>query len=78
MKHEVWPDEEVGKLANANYIPVLLDPLPNQDVAERFEVQYIPTILVVSPEQRTLARGSAMSARAMKKFLEKHAGKSGH
>ena len=77
MKHEVWPDAEVGRLANAGYVPVLLDPLPNQDIAEQYGVEYIPAVLIVSGEERVLGQAGAMSVREARRFLAEHGAPTG-
>lgn len=57
MKQKVWPDAEVGRLANQGYIPVYLDVdrSDNASWVQRYGIQTIPTVLVLdgagSPQQ---------------------------
>ena len=72
MKHEVWTDEEVGKLATDRYVPVLLDiDLPeNRPLAQKYQVSSIPDIVVVDSQGQVLKRSSFLTAAQMKDFLQ--------
>ena len=72
MKHEVWPDREVGELVNRSFIPVLVDlSSGGSEVASRYGVTSIPTILVVDGEGKVLHRASFMSRSATVEFLKR-------
>ncbi len=75
MKREVWPDEEVGRLVDRSFIPVLmdLDQVDGGRAAQRYAVSTIPTILVVDGDGQVLRGGQFMSRGEMVKFLKKAA-----
>jgi thiol:disulfide interchange protein len=76
MKHDVWPDAQVGQLMAENYVPVLIDvDAPgNAAVSQRYGIRSIPTILVLDAEGKVLSQGSFMSRSQMVKFLRDNAG----
>lgn len=47
MKHEVWPDEDVGALANSDYIPVMINRDRHEALAAKYGVPSIPRIFIV-------------------------------
>ena len=72
MKHEVWTDQEVGEVANAGYVPFLVDvDLPeNRSLAGRYQVSGIPDIVVVNAQGQILKRTGFLSAAQMTDFLK--------
>jgi len=71
MKHEVWTDSEVGKVANDRYVPLLIDvDVPEtRYLSQRYQVSSIPTILIIDSKGQILKRSGALSASAMTDFL---------
>lgn len=71
LKHEVWPDTQVGQAVTAGYIPVLLDvDVPaSQDVARRYGVRSVPSILVVDADGQVVRQSGYRSKGAMLEFL---------
>ena len=72
MKHEVWTDEEVGKVTNDHYVPFLVDvDLPeNRHLSQKYQVSSIPNIVVIDPQGQLLKRSGSMSASQTSKFLQ--------
>lgn len=71
MKHDVWPDPEVSRAVNGQFIPVLIDADDPRSAAlsRRYEVEGIPAVLVVDADGRVVRRGSYMSKAAAIPFL---------
>lgn len=69
MKHDVWPDPEVGRLVNARYVPVLVDVDRQQDLARRYGITGIPTVLVVDGAGAVTQRGAFMTRAQLCDFL---------
>lgn len=72
MKHEVWTDPAVRKLAETSYQPVLLDVdlEESRPAAQRYRVESIPTILVLDSKGEVQRHASSMSVSATLEFLE--------
>ncbi len=75
MKHDVWPDETVRRLASDNFIPALFDSddPQAQETFRRYQVQAIPTILVLDTEGNVLHRVNFLDRDQMVRFLERTA-----
>jgi thiol:disulfide interchange protein len=72
MKHDVWPDAEVGRALARSYVPLLVDVDRNGEVAARYNVDGIPTVLVLDGAGRVVRQANFLSARsaaAMVAFL---------
>lgn len=71
MRHDVWPDPDVGSAVAAGYVPVFVDAddPSARPVAERYEVEGIPAVLVVDPDGRVIRRAAYMSKGAALSFL---------
>jgi uncharacterized protein YyaL (SSP411 family) len=71
MKHDVWPDPDVGRAVNAGYVPVFVDvdDPRARPVAERYEVEGIPAVIVVDPDGRVVRRAAYTSKGAALSFL---------
>jgi thiol:disulfide interchange protein len=71
MKHEVWPDKEVGDAINASYVPVLVDvdDPANAAVAQRYGIRAIPTIIVADAKGNVLRQDNFMTKSGILKFL---------
>ena len=77
MKHEVWPDPEVGRAIEQGYIPVLIDvdDAAQAGVVQRYAVEAIPTILIVDGRGGILRRATFLSRDGLLRFLaERDAG----
>jgi protein disulfide-isomerase len=72
MKHEVWPDAQVARAANEQYVPLLVDvdDPQNAEVAQRYGIRGIPTVLVLDAEGKVLRTGAYMSKGDMLDFLK--------
>jgi protein disulfide-isomerase len=72
MKHEVWPDAQVARAANEQYVPLLVDvdDPQNAEVAQRYGIRGIPTVLVLDAEGKVIRTGSYMSKGDMLDFLK--------
>ena len=70
MKHEVWPDPEVGRAA-ADYVAVLVDvdDPRNAEVAGRYAVRGVPTLLVVDADGNVLREATFLSRDGLLEFL---------
>jgi thiol:disulfide interchange protein len=75
MKREVWPDEDVRRLVDRSFIPVLMDvdDIDGGRTAQHYAVSRIPTILIVDGDGQVLHGGEFMSRSEMVKFLRKAA-----
>ena len=69
MKHDVWPDPEVGRLIAAGYVPVAVNVDLAPAIAGRYEVVGIPTVLVIDAEGRVLRTASFLSRGGLRAFL---------
>lgn len=71
MKHEVWPDPEVGRAIEQGYIPVLIDvdDAAQAGVAHRYSIEAIPTILIVDARGSILRRAAFLSRDGLLRFL---------
>lgn len=69
MKHEVWPDPEVGRLVNTGYVPVLVDIDKHQALAQRYNVTSIPTVLVLDSWGTVTKRSAFMTRGQLCDFL---------
>ena len=63
MKHDVWPDAEVGKVATASFVPVMMDVDLNREVASRYGISSIPTVMILNPDGKVLQQESGMMSR---------------
>jgi thiol:disulfide interchange protein len=72
MKHDVWPDAQVGRVVNGAYVPVLVDvdDPRNAEVAQRYGVRGIPTIIIVDLDGNVLRQGAFMSRSDVLEFLK--------
>jgi thiol:disulfide interchange protein len=71
MKHDVWPDTEVGRWLTERYVPLSIDVDRDVEAASaRYNVRSIPTILVLDPDGNVLRRATYMSRPGMLRFLE--------
>lgn len=77
MKHDVWSDAAVGKLANKRFVPVYVDVDDPQHAAltSRYGIGAIPAVLIVDKDGKVLREASAMSRSTTLKFLSKDAAK---
>lgn len=71
MKHDVWPDNEVGELANQRFVPVLIDVDVDTATAERYGIATIPTILVLDSKGAVREQVGFMSRGDMVDFLQR-------
>jgi thiol:disulfide interchange protein len=71
MKHESWPDAQVAKAANDNFIPVFLDAdaSGSQAPAEKYGIRAIPSVLVLDSQGKVLRQANFLDAAALRKFL---------
>lgn len=69
MKHEVWPDAEVGRLIEAGVVPVMIDVDRDPRTADRFDVTGIPTILLLDAEGRVLEQAGYLPRSGMLRLL---------
>jgi len=67
------PDEDVRRLGNRSFIPVLMDvdEIDGGRAAQRYAVSSIPTILIVGGDGQVLRGGQFMSRSEMVTFLKK-------
>ncbi len=72
MKREVWPDEQVGKLAADAYIPLAanVDAAGMKEVASRYQIDSIPRIVIVDADGRALKTGAYMTRDDLVAFLK--------
>jgi protein disulfide-isomerase len=72
MKHEVWPDSEVGQAVNSAYVPLLLDvDQPGaRSAAARYQVSAVPTVLILDAKGNVLKQANAMSKSDLLAFLK--------
>ncbi len=56
MKRQVWADEQVVALVNAQFIPVAIDVdnLDNASVLARYKVEFTPVTIVTAPQGNAL------------------------
>lgn len=73
MKHDVWPDPEVGRLIGTSFVPLLVDIDHDTEVSPRYDVSAIPTILILTPDGSIVARAGYLPASGMRRFLQEHA-----
>lgn len=73
MKHEVWPDAEVGAAVAKSFIPVYMDAdsTTSAEAAQRYGVSSIPSIIIVDGDGNVLRSGGYMSKASMLEFLNK-------
>lgn len=69
MRHDVWPDAEVGRLVEARVVPVVIDVDRDPRTAERFDVSGIPTILVLDADGRVLQQAGYLPRSGMLRLL---------
>jgi thiol:disulfide interchange protein len=58
MKHDVWPDREVGRAVSVGYVPLAVDVDRNGPVAEHYGVNGIPVVLILDAEGHEVRRAS--------------------
>ncbi len=56
LHEEVYPDEEVSKILEEDFVLVAIDLDTNNRAAQRFGVQYPPHLLFLTPEEETITR----------------------
>lgn len=73
MKRTVWPDEEVGRVVQSEYVPMYVDvDLPqHEELVGRYNIQGIPSIFLVDHAGNILRRGNFMDRSEMLSFLDK-------
>jgi thiol:disulfide interchange protein len=69
MKHDVWPDDEIGALVARSYVPVLVDPDRDEKAAARYGIDAIPAVLILDGSGRVVARAGYLPASGMRRFL---------
>jgi thiol:disulfide interchange protein len=70
MKHDVWPDAEVGRALTARYIPVQVDVDRDPAAAARYRIEGIPTVLVLDAEGEVLREAQFLSRGGLLAFLQ--------
>ena len=71
MKHDVWPDPEVGRAVADGYVPLLVDvdDPRNAEVARRYGSSGIPYVIVLDGDGRVLRQAAFMSKARALEFL---------
>ncbi len=71
MKREVWPDLQVAKAVESDYIPLYIDvdDRIQSEIVARYQVQGIPAVLIVDSQGKTVRRGNSMSRSETLHFL---------
>lgn len=69
MKHDVWPNPEVGAAVRAGFIPVDVDIDRDPATASRYEVDSVPTLLVLDQDGRVVRRSGFLDAGDLVTFL---------
>ncbi len=72
MKHDVWPDPEVGRAITDGFIPVFadVDSVNMAPVAQRYGINAIPAVVVVDVGGNVLRRANFMSRDSLLAFLK--------
>jgi thiol:disulfide interchange protein len=72
MKHEVWPDAEVGKVVERGFVPLYVDvdESPDAGLAAQYGIRGIPAVLVVDATGNVLRQSAYMSRTQTLQFLE--------
>ena len=71
MKHDVWPDPEIGRAVSTGFVALQVDVDRQPDLAARYEVESIPTVLVIDAEGRVLRSASFLSRGGLLEFLRR-------
>ena len=73
MKHNAWPDVQVRKIVDNDYIPVLMDAdQPESGApAQRYGIDPIPAILILDSNGKVIRQGAFMSKDELLDFLRK-------
>ncbi len=73
MKRQVWPDAEVGRVVQADYVPLYVDvDLPEHaDLVERYQINGIPSVFLVNKEGDILRKANFMSRDEALSFLSR-------
>lgn len=71
MKHEVWPNAQVAKTVNENYIPVALDADADgsNGPAQQYGVRTIPTVLILDSKGKILRAAHSLDVAGLLRFL---------
>jgi len=69
MKHDVWPDAEVGRVVMAGFVPVTIDADHDGGFSARYQVDSIPTLLVLDAAGRVVRRAGYLPRSGMLRFL---------
>jgi thiol:disulfide interchange protein len=71
MRHDAWPDAQVAKAANENFIPVFLDTdfSGAQAPAGKYGIRAIPAVLVLDSQGKVLRQANFLNAAALRDFL---------
>jgi len=70
MKHDVWPDPQVARAVDAEFVPLLVDADRDTVLAARYEVSSIPTVLLLDGDGRVVKRHDGFLPRSgMLRFL---------
>jgi thiol:disulfide interchange protein len=74
MKHDVWPDPQVARAVDAEYVPLLVDADRDTVLAARYQVSSIPTVLLLDADGRVVKRNDGFLPRSgMLRFLSEAA-----
>ncbi len=74
MKHDVWPDPQVARAVDAEYVPLLVDADRDTALAARYQVSSIPTVLLLDADGRVVKRNDGFLPRSgMLRFLSEAA-----
>jgi thiol:disulfide interchange protein len=73
MKHDAWPDAEVGRAVTSGFVPVFLDVdgSEGQSASQRYGVEFIPTLVVVDADGKVLRRAGFMQRDQLLAFLQR-------
>ena len=76
MKHEVWPEQSVGSLANQKFIPMYVDvdDAEHAELVAAYGITGIPAVLILDGEGRVREQAAYMSRAETLRFLKSNAG----
>ncbi len=72
MKRQVWPDKEVSRLVETEYVPLYVD-VDDRSLAaviERYQIHGIPAVLVLDSKGNVLRQGFSMTKAETLTFLQ--------
>ena len=72
MKRQVWPDAEVSRLVESQYVPLYVDVDDHSQsaVVDRYQIHGIPAVLILDSEGRVLRQGYSMTKAETLEFLQ--------